>query len=217
MTGQCPAGDSHSLWNRTTTSAAFNDTFEQMMANHEAIAQAFGTALASPRLFDEPMSGLESLHCRSYHGGEDAGDRNLVFVATPKLDLPPPEEFVMDHSHLSLRLDASSIMDERWASGNSSALPDAHISIAAKKRQYRKDAEKKRRDSLKECFNEIQKLIPRRASSLPINTNLSRVISQEAILGQAVDYIMELQHKAKQKALALKELETAVFMLKNEI
>ncbi|KAJ3235703.1 hypothetical protein HDU78_005050, partial [Chytriomyces hyalinus] len=83
---------------------------------------------------------------------------------------------------------------------------ETDLNSREKRRLYRKNAEKLRRDLMKDCFDEVKNLIPK-------DMIKERAVSKEALLARAVDYICKLKDMEQQKAVEIKRLEREVAAL----
>ncbi|KAJ3234194.1 hypothetical protein HDU81_001635 [Chytriomyces hyalinus] len=76
-----------------------------------------------------------------------------------------------------------------------------------RRKAYRKNAEKKRRDQMKTCLNEVKQLLPK--------TNIrSKIVSKERVVEKAFEYIVELQEHSEQKAEVIRNLEAEINALR---
>ncbi|KAI8837121.1 hypothetical protein BJ741DRAFT_603804 [Chytriomyces cf. hyalinus JEL632] len=76
-----------------------------------------------------------------------------------------------------------------------------------RRKAYRKNAEKKRRDQMKTCLNEVKQLLPK--------ANIrSKIVSKERVVEKAFEYIVELQEHSEQKAEVIRTLEAEINALR---
>ncbi|KAJ3234193.1 hypothetical protein HDU81_001634 [Chytriomyces hyalinus] len=71
-------------------------------------------------------------------------------------------------------------------------------------KSFRKAAEKRRRDALNDCLNEVKDLLPRRG------VGASKFATKERILDCAIDYIADLQAAAAEKMEVIVRLEDEI-------
>ncbi|KAI8617661.1 hypothetical protein BC830DRAFT_1166818 [Chytriomyces sp. MP71] len=100
------------------------------------------------------------------------------------------------------------VEDEATMGGDERRGRRAHA--LEKRRLYRKQAEKLRRDLMKDCFDEVKDLLPR-------DMIKEKIASKETILAKAVDYISELKDLEAEKVEAMRRLEDEVNALKRSV
>ncbi|KAJ3240085.1 hypothetical protein HDU78_002490 [Chytriomyces hyalinus] len=76
-----------------------------------------------------------------------------------------------------------------------------------RRKAYRKNAEKKRRDQMKSCLNEVKQLLPK-------GNIRSKIVSKERVVEKAFEYIVELQEHSNQKAEVIRTLEAEINALR---
>ncbi|KAJ3077284.1 hypothetical protein HDU98_004246 [Podochytrium sp. JEL0797] len=125
-----------------------------------------------------------------------------------------PARSMAQPAHVANRLTPMGVMN---SSGGTHSFMNASLTakptlndnqaVSEKRREYRKEAEKNRRNQLKHGFDTIKELIP----------TAGKAASKEKLLELAFDHISELQTAEKEKVGTIEALEEQISALKGKL